>query len=118
MEVVKINGNNEPGDGYKYRGRGAMQLTGRANYQAFEDFYNAQNDDEIDIMSDPDQVASDPILAIESALWAFKSKVLDRMDVNNKTSVDAVTKKINGGKNGLSDRKSKFNSVKQNVDCD
>jgi putative chitinase len=112
-----INGNNEPGDGYKYRGRGIMQLTGRENYQDFEDYYNSTHDDEIDVAQHPEILETEAELAVESGLWFFKDRVLDRMNVDKNTSVEAVTKKINGNKNGLADRKSKFNSTKENVNC-
>lgn len=92
------NGSEETGEGYKFRGRGALQLTGKANYQAFADFVKDQS-----IMENPDLVAT--TYAFESAiffftrnkLWTLASKVDD-------ASILALTKRINGGTNGLAHR--------------
>jgi putative chitinase len=87
-------GNVASGDGYKYRGRGAIQLTGRANYEAFAKYINRP-----DVVTNPDIVATE--LAFESALFFFDKlwAVCDTGDVL------AVTKRVNGGTNGLADRK-------------
>src|SRR5574343_370682 len=92
------NGPEESGDGWKYRGRGALQLTGKANYKAFSDFLKKP-----EIMDNPDLVATD--YAFESALffftrnglWLIASSVSD-------ASILTLTKKINGGTNGLEHR--------------
>lgn len=60
-------GNNQPGDGWKFRGRGYMQVTGRANYQAFANSINRQ-----DIMQNPDLLATDKELAAVAAAWFWK----------------------------------------------
>lgn len=93
------NGNEASGDGWKYRGRGPIQLTGKSNYQAFADYAKRP-----DIMTNPDIVTTE--LAFESALfffeknnlWAICDKGID------KTTITSLTKKINGGTHGLDDR--------------
>lgn len=93
------NGSEASGDGWKYRGRGAIQLTGRDNYKAFADFEGRP-----DILYNPDLVASE--YPIESALFFFeRNKLWDLCDrgVDDQT-ITAVTKRINGGTLGLEDR--------------
>ena len=111
------NGNISSGDGYNYRGRGIVQLTGKTNYTDFENFYNQTFSPQIDIVNNPDLVASDDNLSILSALWFFKVKVLDKMTIDPNTTVKAVTFKVNGGTNGLPDRIVKFNNAVINIDC-
>ena len=96
------NGPEESGDGWKYRGRGALQLTGKSNYQAFATFCGRP-----DVMTNPDLVAGE--LAFESALFFFeKNKLWSVCDLGvSDTVILALTKKINGGTHGLEDRKAK-----------
>lgn len=90
-------GNDKPGDGWKYRGRGFMQLTGKANYAA------ASKGLGIDLVTDPDKVASDSDVAAKTALWYWKSrKGLE--DAAKKGDLNTVTKMINGGTHGLAER--------------
>ena len=96
------NGDEASGQGFAYKGRGALQLTGRFNYQAFADYIGRP-----DIMTNPDIVATE--LAFESALWFFdKNKLWSICDQGvNDASILALTKRINGGTHGLDDRKAK-----------
>jgi len=96
------NGPESSGDGWKFRGRGALQCTGRATYQAFADYIGRP-----DIMKNPDIVATE--LAFESALWFFdKNKLWSICDKGvNDAAILALTKRINGGTNGLDDRRAK-----------
>jgi len=93
------NGNEASGDGWKYRGRGPIQLTGRSNYQAFADHIGRP-----DVMTNPDIVAGE--LAFESALFFFQKNGL--FAIADKGVTDAVitqiTKRVNGGTHGLDDR--------------
>jgi putative chitinase len=92
------NGNIESGDGWKYRGRGYIQLTGKDNYTAFDSFV-AEN-----IIEQPELVALKyPLL---SAAWFFHKNNLNRIS-DKGSSVEVITeltKRINGGNNGLKDR--------------
>jgi len=95
------NGDEASGDGWKYRGRGALQLTGKANYIAFAEFVK-----DPEVVTNPDLVADK--YAFESALFFFaKNKIWSKcLDVSDE-SIKAVTKIINGGVNGLTDRANK-----------
>lgn len=110
-------GNTSTGDGYKYRGRGIIQLTGKSNYESFNTFYQGEYDSNKDLVSDPSPLKTDMKIAVISALWFFKNNVLDKITVNGTTSVKSVTKKVNGGTNGLKDRKELYNKAKTNIDC-
>jgi putative chitinase len=96
------NGDEASGDGFAFRGRGALQLTGKFNYKAFSDYIGRP-----DIMDNPDLVATE--LAFESALWFFdKNKLWGICDQGiNDAAILALTKRINGGTHGLDDRKLK-----------
>jgi len=98
------NGSEASGDGWKYRGRGALQLTGKSNYQAFADYLKKP-----EIMTNPDLVAT--TYAFESAMFFFdKNKLWSICDKGvNDTVILELTKRINGGTHGLEDRKSKTN---------
>ena len=95
------NGDEESQDGWLYRGRGYIQLTGKDNYAAFNDRLPE------DIVSNPDLVATKyPML---SAAWFWdKNKINDVIDDDNEASICDVTKKVNGGLNGLEDRMQLF----------
>lgn len=96
------NGDEASGDGWKYRGRGALQLTGKSNYQAFSDYLKNP-----EIMTNPDLVATE--FAFESAIFFFdKNSLWSICDKGvNKDSILALTKRINGGTHGLADREEK-----------
>ena len=95
------NGNEASQDGWKFRGRGALQTTGKDNYQAF-----ANSLGKPEIMIQPDLVATE--YAFESALFFFtRNKLWDICDDGvNDTTIKALTKRINGGYNGIEDRTS------------
>ena len=96
------NGPESSGDGWKFRGRGFLQLTGHDNYKALSQYINHP-----DVMENPDLVAGE--LAIESALWFFdRNKLWGICDQGiNDAAILALTKRINGGTHGLEDRKLK-----------
>jgi putative chitinase len=96
------NGNEASGDGWKYRGRGALQLTGKENYKAFADYLKKP-----EIMDNPDLVATE--YSFESAIFFFeKNKLWAICDQGiNDAAITSLTKRINGGTHGLDDRKEK-----------
>jgi putative chitinase len=96
------NGNEASGDGYSYRGRGLIQLTGKDNYTACGKALG------IDLVADPGQVAHDPV-AVLSAGWFWDTRKLNQWA--DKGDVLTVTKKINGGTIGLEDRKSHYEHI-------
>lgn len=93
------NGPEASGDGWKFRGRGPIQLTGKDNYTAF-----SQEIDRPDVLTNPDIVATE--LAFESALWFFrKNGLLALADRGvDRATITAITKRVNGGTHGLDDR--------------
>ena len=98
------NGDEASGDGWKFRGRGALQLTGKDNYKAFSDYMKKP-----EIMDNPDLVATE--YSFESAIFFFdKNKLWDICDKGvSKDTILALTKRINGGTHGLEDREEKTN---------
>jgi putative chitinase len=96
------NGDEASGDGYKFRGRGALQLTGKDNYKVFSEYLKKP-----EIMTNPDLVATE--YAFESAIFFFdRNKLWDICDKGvNKDTILALTKRINGGTHGLADREEK-----------
>ena len=97
------NGDEASGDGFKYRGRGYLQLTGKDNYKAFSTFIGQ------DCVADPTLVANR--YPMDSAVWFFdENKIWQICDKGaGENVVKAVTVKVNGGLNGLADRLKKFN---------
>jgi putative chitinase len=96
------NGDEASGDGFKFRGRGALQLTGKDNYKVFSEYLKKP-----EIMTNPDLVATE--YAFESAIFFFdRNKLWDICDKGvNKDTILALTKRINGGTHGLADREEK-----------
>ena len=96
------NGDEASGDGWKYKGAGFVQLTGKDNYASFDKFV----DD--DILANPDLVATKyPLMS--AAFFFHKNKLWDVCDKGHSHDVVlAVTKRVNGGTNGLADRQEKF----------
>jgi putative chitinase len=96
------NGDEKSGDGYKFRGRGALQLTGKDNYTAFAQYLQKP-----EIMTTPDLVAT--VYSFESAMFFFdKNKLWSICDQGiNDAAILALTKRINGGTHGLEDRNAK-----------
>ena len=97
------NGNEASGEGWKFRGRGYIQLTGKSNYSSFDKMV------EDDIIANPDLIATKYPLASaafffnNNGLWAVCDKGADT------ATVTAVTKRVNGGTIGLDDRIKHFN---------
>lgn len=95
------NGDENSGDGWKYRGRGLIQLTGKNNYKSFSDDYG------LNVIEFPDLVSTDITTCVLSACWFWNKNNLNKYaDENN---ILSITKKINGGTNGLEDRQNIFN---------
>ena len=92
------NGNEDTKEGYKFRGRGYIQLTGKDNYAAFGKSIGE------DTVSNPDLVSSKYPLA--SAAWFFSKNGLNSLSDKgaDETTIKEVTRKVNGGYNGLVDR--------------
>jgi len=96
------NGTEASGDGWKFRGRGALQLTGKNNYKQFSDYLKKP-----EIMTNPNLVATE--YSFESAIFFFDTnKLWSICDTGvTKDSILKLTKRINGGTHGLPDREEK-----------
>jgi predicted chitinase len=105
------NGDEASGDGFRYRGRGLVQLTGKDNYDAFTRCHNRKSpQDATDFVADPDLLVSKLNYGIESAFYFWEANNIN--EVANGDDVESVTRKVNGGLNGLDDRRTRFERIK------
>ncbi len=103
-EGRKDLGNTQPGDGMRYKGRGLIQITGRANYKACGDALG------YDLLAHPEFLES-AVLACRSAAWFWRSRGLNELaDAGDQVK---VTRRINGGTNGLADRLALYERARQ-----
>lgn len=97
-------GNTQAGDGFRYKGRGPIQITGRFNYKKYGDLLG------LDLIGNPQQAATPEVgFRIAGAYW-------DKNNINAKADrldIVAVTRAINGGTNGLEDRKKYYERAKR-----
>jgi putative chitinase len=108
-EGRKDLGNFEPGDGFKYRGRGLIQITGRANYVRVSQALAT------DFVGTPDLLAL-PEYAVRSAMWFWQAHGLNEQA--DKGDFDRITKIINGGLNGQAERLRLWSAAKAACDLD
>lgn len=98
------NGPESSGEGWKYRGRGAIQITGKTNYLNCSQYLFGD-----DVLLKTPDLLLEPKYAILSACWFFEVNGLNKIaDGNN---IEIITKKINGGTNGLVDRMKRFDRI-------
>jgi putative chitinase len=98
-EGRKDLGNTEVGDGFRFRGRGYIQVTGRYNY------LQLSKDTGIDFVNNPDLLATE-VNAIVSACWFWSKRKLNALA--DKDDLVGITRRVNGGLNGLEDRRKKL----------
>ncbi|MDE1465442.1 LysM peptidoglycan-binding domain-containing protein [Spartinivicinus poritis] len=103
------NGNESSGDGWRYRGRGFIQLTGKTNYQSYK------KDSGVDVVSMPDEVAQNPTVVVDAAGWYWNKNSLNRYA--DQDDIRTITRRINGGLNGLDDRQHYLTQAKQVLGC-
>ena len=99
--VTKLSqdlGNTDAGDGKRFKGRGPIQLTGRANYRRFGELLS------IDLLADPPRAAHPDVAFRVAGLFWSKKGLNDLADIATADAFKAITKRINGGTNGLADR--------------
>lgn len=96
------NGDTNSGDGYKYRGRGIIQLTGKNNYRNFTSYIN-----EPDKFTNPDELNTIHYYVL-MGVWFWKINQLETMN-----NIETITRRINGGTNGLIERKQLFNKIRE-----
>jgi len=97
------NGDVASGDGYRYRGRGLIQITGKANYAALMKQLG------VDVVANPDLLLGYRFAAMSAAAW-WKNHGLN--ELADSDDVIRITRIINGGTNGLDDRKSRLSKSK------
>ncbi|UNE63763.1 glycoside hydrolase family 19 protein [Xanthomonas oryzae] len=105
------NGDEASQDGYTYRGRGLIQLTGKAMYRNYMNYHNnALPADQKDFISSPDLISSELRYGVESAFWYCNannfSAAADADDLTKTTII------VNGGENGMPDRRKRLDSLK------
>ena len=101
------NGDEASGDGYKYRGRGPIQLTGKSEYEQFAKAMYA--DDAATILDNPDYLHTDINTALMSAIWFWHSRNLNKYaDVQD---IKMLTEHVNGGFLGLAQREEYFKEI-------
>lgn len=103
-EGRKDLGNTQPGDGRRFKGRGLIQITGRFNYQHYGDLLG------IDLLDNPALLEVPPYAAQSAALF-WQNHGLNELADND--DLLHITRKINGGTNGLQDRQDLLTSAKQ-----
>jgi putative chitinase len=105
------NGSEASGDGWKYRGRGLIQLTGKNNYLKFSKWYNDSK-----IFVDSPDLLLQPQFAVLSAFFYWDTHKLNDYIVENVddyTICKVITKKINGGYNGLGERFRLYKKIRE-----
>ena len=102
---VKNLGNTQPGDGWRFRGRGLLQVTGRANYTKLNQALN------FDLVNRPERLVEDNLISAMAAGYYWSYKALNNWA--DKDDIVAITRLINGGTNGLDDRKSRLARAKK-----
>ena len=100
-------GNTQRGDGKRYKGRGAIQLTGRANYRSATSDLSAQLGG-TDLEKNPER-ADDPDVRYLTAAWFWNERDLN--EYADQGQLSTVTRRINGGTNGSADRKQRYNKA-------
>jgi putative chitinase len=108
-EGRKDLGNTQPGDGFKFRGRTASQITGRHNTGVFRDWCRAWVDPKCpDFCANPDLMNTDPWEGL-GPIWYWDTRALNRFaDLGDN---DAITRSINGGYNGQMDRLKRYTDI-------
>lgn len=97
-------GNVIAGDGFRFKGRGPIQLTGRANYRAYGKRIG------IDLERHP-EIAAVPSIGLHTALEYWS--VNDLNTLADRDDLEGITRRINGGTNGLADRRRKYSQIKE-----
>ncbi len=103
-------GNCFPGDGVKYKGRGAIQVTGRRNYEKVSAYLSE------DFINKPELLVM-PSYGFQTSVWFWVSNGLNQFCSGKQQDFIDLTKKINGGVNGLEDRITKWNRAKSVMGC-
>lgn len=101
------NGNEASGDGWKYRGRGLIQLTGKNNYTICGQSIN------LNLVNNPDLLINTPEASVKAACWFWDKNNLNSLA--DKDDIKTITKRINGGFNGIDDRTALLKKAKSTL---
>ncbi len=108
------NGNSTTTDGYTYRGHGAIQLTWKKTYQAFDAWLKANYKPKYkDVVANPKAIDEDKELFVLSAMWFWEINDLNKLSDDN--NVKSITFKINSGNENLVKREYYVNQIKNNL---
>ena len=108
-EVAKLLGNSEPGDGEKYKGRGAIQITGRTNYEKYGDLLG------VDLVDNP-AIATTPQIAFSTAGAFWQANGLN--ELADEGDFAEITRRINGGMSGYEERLVYYERAKDTLEKD
>jgi predicted chitinase len=105
-ELATTLGNTERGDGFRFKGRGPIQVTGRANYRRFGDLLG------LDLVASPEQAAKPEVAFRIAGLYWRKKGLNELADRVTAEAFREITRRINGGFNGLADRQQYYEMAK------
>jgi putative chitinase len=108
--VTKLSqdlGNTDAGDGKRFKGRGPIQLTGRANYRRFGDLLG------IDLLADPPRAANPDVAFRVAGLFWSKKGLNELADIATADAFKAITRRVNGGTNGLAERQAFYAAARK-----
>lgn len=103
-------GNCKPGDGVRFKGRGAIQVTGRSNYQALTNSVGT------DFINSPESLVL-PSSGFEASVWYWNTNKLNKYCTGKVSDFFELTRRINGGTNGIDDRLSRWDNAKKVLEC-
>lgn len=103
-------GNTQPGDGWRYRGRGLIQVTGRANYEAMRDVLRERVRQVPDFEIEPERLEEPKWAALSAAAYWHSRGLNDLADAGN---FNGITRRINGGSIGHADRVARYERAKR-----
>jgi len=119
-EGNKELGNTKQGDGVKFKGRGYIQITGRANYQKYQDYLKSTGS-KADIINNPSTLETN-YFAADSACywWKYLSRGISGIAKvgSSPSTVEKVTKRVNGGSKGIADRQARFDAYWNKIEKD
>lgn len=106
-------GNTQTGDGMKFKGRGPIQLTGRSNYQAASNALSVSPS----LTTDPERVCF-PSMGFRTTVWFWTKNNLNRYcESGTNADFETLTRRINGGTNGLADRQARWHTALSKLGC-
>lgn len=116
------NGNPSTGDGYKYRGRGLIQITGKEKYRSFTSYYQNEINSTKDFVLNPDLVSNDitiATIATIASMWYWQRDIATKVDTfdDSDKSIKQVTLKVRNTTSSWTERKAFYEEAKNEIDC-